>query len=115
SVRLACALAGLEVALVTAWLGFGWISDYWTILTHFTSDAAPPWYRAFVGPIGMTNAREALVAGAGWSDRAAASASAAAWVAGMGCGTWLAYRSYLPSGPLRLAFALLLYCLFSPH
>ncbi|MGH7856595.1 MAG: glycosyltransferase 87 family protein, partial [Candidatus Binatia bacterium] len=114
-VLVAMGLVVLEVACVTWWLGFGWMADYWELLTHYTSDTAPEAFRHFFRPVGMSNLRHLLVSGAGWSDRAASSASVAGWAAAIACGTWLARRGRLPAGRLRLAFALLLYSLFSPH
>lgn len=114
-VLLAAGLVVLEVACVTSWLGWGWISDYWQLLTHYTSDTARQAFRGFFSPVGMSNLRHILVAGAGWSDRAASWASIAGWAVAIACGTWLARRECLPAGQLRLAFALLLYSLFSPH
>src|SRR5262249_51261602 len=40
--------------------------------------------------------------------------SVAVWAAAMAGGTWLAFQGRLP-GPLSPAFALLLYCILSPH
>jgi Glycosyltransferase family 87 len=114
-VLLAAGLAALEVAAVTWLLGPGWISDYWELLTHYTSDTAPEAFRAFVSPKGMSNLRYLLAAGAGWSDRSASWASVGCWAAAIVWGTSLVLRERLPAGPLRPAFALLLYCLFSPH
>jgi hypothetical protein len=114
-VVLAAGLVALESAVVSWRLGPGWISDYWELLTHYTSDTAPEAFRAFVGPRGMSNLRALLVAGAGWSDRAASSASVGCWAAAIAWGTYLVVRGRLPAGPLRAAFALLLYCVFSPH
>jgi glycosyl transferase family 87 len=114
-VLIAAGLAVLEVAAVTYWLGSGWISDYWGLLTHYTADTAPAAFRAFVTPKGMSNLRYLLVAGAGWSDRSASWASVGCWAASMAWGTALVLRKRFPAGPLRPAFALLLYCLFSPH
>jgi hypothetical protein len=110
----ALGLTALWIALVTLWLGVGWIPDYVTLLSHYNLNDAPSALATSLEPNRMSNLRNFLYGFNDWNDSLCARVSGLAWLLGCAFGAVLFWKKRL-AVPTALALSLAIYEAFCPH
>jgi hypothetical protein len=114
TIALAFGLTVLSTALLTPWLGIGWVKQYLYLVTHHNLEATDPAFAWSLVPATMGNLRALLHVTGGISDAAATQWSSALWAAAL---AWIiaAGWSRRLSAEATWGLAVLAYLLFCPH
>jgi hypothetical protein len=112
----ALAITGIQITLITAFLGTAWIPDYFHLVSHYDRDTADAYFRDSLVPQRMSNLRQVLYVEFGLTDSRSSTASNAAWLlASLSALVWSVRRKQTFGLPEAISLLIFPYCLFAQH